>query len=275
MSKSVDNWIDYWNSLAPRLNGYIDGQSCRDAELFLTSAFGFFCYLTEDFHDKATLHKNVGGGIDSIIVETMDLARSIIVLQRQLLMAPLALVNRTIFEIYCNQKFLLKSNDPEVSAKQFADFKQIEEWLGQKQSVSMADPLEVGLNAILKVHAEWVDAKTGKLHKKVHWSGRNGISLRDMCKEIGSENEYISIYKTNSKFAHASPVITNLYRTPKGLGFVGERNRCLSFALPAMRYCKEILKAQCSFFGVPYPEDQWSIIERLSLPVLKELEAIL
>lgn len=262
-------WTDYWNNLVPRFTQYLEQNSDKDVEQYLVNSFGFIAYHVEDFASKVTKNKKDLGKIDIFAIETMDIARSLIQLQSFLHMAPLALMQRTVFEIYVNHQYIVRSKDSSDLATRFYDFKQVEEYIGKLRSAFLDNPNEKEIEIILEKHPEWKDPSTGKLHKKVHWSGKNGTSLESLAIGLGLQNEYSTLYRVNSKFTHASPVLINLYNTPKGLYMIPTLDKCSAMSFVTMEFAHKIIRSHCEYFGVPYDEYSWALI---SNPIAKKLQ---
>lgn len=258
MNKQPD-WINYWNSLIPQLDNFFHTHAIPEAEQYLTNSFAFLSYTTEDFPKKIQKNKEASGYLVSILLESLDLSRSLIHCQRLLLLAPSALIYRTQFEIYCNLLLITKSENPLKTAKAFDDFKMFERLLWESKNEDDLNPEK--FKTILSNHPEWRKNNSDLVpHSKAHFTGKNGRTLFDFCKDLKLENEYEQIYRTTSKFVHASPVVTNLYSWPTQMSFISKPETLINLTLPAMEFSHKIIREICDFYGVTFSEYDWALI---------------
>jgi hypothetical protein len=190
-----------------------------------------------------------------MLVETQDLLRGIVACHRAMTLAPLALLVRTSFEIHCNLRYVIRSSDPARMADLFDRFGKVEKITGMKASAATPDPSPADWDNLKRECPEWFDSKTGKIVDQPHWTTEK-TNLRKMASSPGIdlESDYVALYKTTSKFTHASPLVANMYRKANGLQCIPSSEQNSQFGLLGAHNCLKILEEFIDFFGVPWPK---------------------
>ena len=100
------------------------------------------------------------------------------------------------------------------------------------------------------------------IRDQVHWSAVKGMNLRAMAavKHVDLEEDYKSLYKTQSKFTHASPLIANMYRKAGGLRCIPSPEQSTELALLAIVLCMRTLEEFYEFLGIIWPAMEFALI---------------
>jgi hypothetical protein len=269
------DWVNYWNSLAPSLEKHIEKHRIPEAESYIVKSFGFFSYVTEEISTKVTNHKELFAKVYVLIVELQDLLRSTLIAQQQLLLATSALNLRTAFEISCNLEFIYQHDNPEVMMQRMEDFFRYEKIVGSRLSRFMDSVPEDEEKAFADKHPFWKNNRTGLLKDTATWNGE-GLGFKQVAEKIGKEKEYVEIYKISSKFVHGSPVVINMYRSRWGTNCLTTPDRMTNMNMMCCHTIMEALMSFCNFFGVPFSEVDYRMIQVDMLkvePILKNMEA--
>ncbi len=268
------NWQTYWADIGPRLSAYIIKAQKILLLQYLENSFALYSFTIEDFESKIKAHTDLCSKLSIFLIETQDLMRGVIACYRDLTLAPLGLILRTAFEIHCNLKYIVRSNTPEKYADLYDRFQEIEQLLGVKASASFPDPTEADFQKIATHNPEWFQPGTIKLVDKTpHWTAIKGMNLFKVAdsSHVALTDDYKGIYKTQSKFTHASPIIRNLYRKSDGLRAIPNPKQAEELAMLAQGYCIKTLEEACNFFQVEFPEYENALIgqdllEAMGLP---------
>jgi len=255
------NWQEYWSDVAPRLVKYLTENQNELLIKYLNNSFAIFSFLTEDWDQKTTKHADLRPKLTIFLVEIHDIMRGIIACYEHQTLAPLALLLRTAFEIRANLTYILKSETPEVLVDIFDRFQDVEQVLARKSSLTVASPTSEEMDTVIKRCPEWFH--NGKpIESMPHWTGIKGMNLYRICEasHVNLKENYIGIYKVNSKFTHASPLIRNMYRNNGALGSIPRPDQSIAFAALAMGQCMEALMLSCEFFGVDFPEYEYLLV---------------
>lgn len=258
----IPEWQKYWNETGPKLLTYLNGNSDPLMVTYLVNCIGFYSYLTENWEKKTTKNSELRGKLSIFLVETQDLMRGVLASYEHMTMAPIALLLRTAFEIHVIVKFIMRSDDPAKWADLFDRFQYIEQILGARASIQLPDPTDEDLKRVAEMCPEWFEPGTIKFRdRRPHWTASN-TDLRKMAEtaHVNLGDKYVDLYKINSKFTHASPLIRNMYRKDNGLHSIPSREQCGILAMIAMGECIEVLKQSCDFFGVDFPGYDYAII---------------
>lgn len=274
MNNPHKNYKEYWAEISPLLEKHVDKSLLTDALTYIDSSLAFYCYTTEDLNEKITLNKEVAKALIVPIVETQDILRGILALYKNLNLAPLAIMLRTSFEIYCTLKFIATRDNPALYADRFFRYQEIEQIKHLRAVPGFPNKLSQSIPEILDRNPEWKDPATGNLVKRAHWSATFS-SFEEIARECGEQANYDSVYRTNSKFTHASPLLKNMYHGADGLGAIPKPSLALSMALQATHYCIATLKVFCEMYGVLFDEDEYNYILQFMMncnPQLKQMQ---
>lgn len=261
-TEQVPEWVKYWNDVGPRLSVYLHGNTDARIIRYFVNCIAIYSWLAEDWAKKTTKHPELRDKLSIFIVETQDLMRGILASYEHMTMAPLALLLRTAFEIHVNLKYVVRSDDPAKWADLFDRFQHIEQILGIKSSAQLPSPKEEDFKRVAAICPEWFEPGTIKLKKdEIHWTAtKTNLRLLAEAPHVDLGEQYVGLYKVNSKFTHASPLIRNLYRKGGSLHSIPSRDQCGMFALLAMGQCMAVLQESCEFFGVEFPEYDYAIV---------------
>lgn len=245
------NVQEYWADLLPRLTEYLQKSRKQPVSEFLRDGLIFFSFHSEDLGSKVRANSHIHPKLDLFVAYAHDQLRAAPVLYENLNLAPAAISARAAFENYVSLSFITSSTDAAVLADRYHRFKDIEKLKGLRNSPFL-DPLpEEEEKRILAANPEWVDSTSGKLVKKPHWTGINGMSVETMVKQIGKA-DYYSLYRTTSSFVHASPITVNLYSSFGQLRSVSSENQSRRMSLLIALFALETLVEYCRFFSITY-----------------------
>jgi hypothetical protein len=255
-------WFKYWKGVAPRFDVFLQTNANPLVERYLINSFAIFSFVTEDFDKKTTKKSELRPNLSVFLVETHDLMRGVIANHAHMTLAPLALVLRTVFEIHVHFRFIVNSSDPAKWADLYDRYQEVEQLLGSKSSPSIPDPTEADFTRVAARNPEWFKPGTNTPMERMNWTADERMNLRQMSKSshVNLEEEYKSLYKTNSKFTHASPLIRNMYRKDGGLRSVPDRRQSDQLSMLAMSNCMKILEEACEFFGVEFPKFDYCVV---------------
>lgn len=258
----MPEWKKYWSEVAPKLDAHLE--KCRNplVERYLLSSFSIYCWITEGFGGKITKHHDLWPKLSLFLIETQDLMRGIIACQRHMTLAPLGLILRTVFEIHCSFRFIARSNDFQRLADLYDRFQDVEQLIGRKSSPVVTDPTEEDYQCVRAKCPEWFKPGTNVILKDPHWTAIPGMSLRKMAEDsrVNLLDDYLRLYKTQSKFTHASPLLRNLYHKNGGLSFIPDSKQSNDHALLGCFTCMSFLEEACGFFGVKFPKYDYCLV---------------
>lgn len=263
-------WVEYWYSLAPRLETYISSQSIIEVEKFLTATFGYFSFCTEEVSSKVTKYSDLIHSTYPMVVQLHDMLRANIHNQQYVLLAPSVFVHRVAFEIRTNLKYIYKHPTPAMMLKRLADFATFEEIVGKKNSPNMTLPEGVE-TAFAKLHPYW--AKNGKVDDYAKWNGE-GKTMKTICKELNILDSYYLEYSVTSKFVHGSPVVGKVYLQQGSLKSIGAVEKVSNYSLLGSRTILWALEEFMDFFGIAYDPIDIEYLNNFFNEAIKALKTI-
>jgi hypothetical protein len=257
-----ETWTEYWVKVSPRLQDHLHSNAKEGILRYLVNCIAIYSWITEYWTSNITKNKELSPKLSIFLVETQDLQRGVLASYEHMTLAPLALILRTILEIHVNLKYITRSSDPARLADLFDRFQFVEEYVGRKASKNTPKPTESELNRLAQKCPEWFEAGKTKLNKDIlHWTAMR-TNLREMAESshVGLGDEYVEIYKINSKFTHASPLLRNIYRKAIGLQSIPSQNQSEMYTLLAMGQCMKVLQEACDFFGITFPDYDYAVV---------------
>lgn len=260
----------YWSGLKPRLSTHILSQLDNEILDYIDKTTGFVTFQCEDIDTKITKNKNFYKRIEVILAENLDLLRGVHVSYSHLAMAQLALTLRTIFELHVNLKYIVCGPDPDQLSDRYLRFFHVEKYVASMQSSNLPQLTQAEIDNIFVNSPEWIDSNTNdikKPYRNLHWSGILGCNLRDLCKktEVDLDEYYETLYKTNSKFTHASPILLNMYSRGNSFGPLPLHIHVARFAILASYFSLETMKLYSDFFGLPYISSEYDELQQMFL----------
>lgn len=255
-------WFKYWKGVAPRFDAFLQANENPLVRRYLLNSFAIFSFVIEDFDNKTAKHSDLRPKLSVFLVEIHDLVRGVIANHAHMTLSPLALILRTAFEIQVHFRFIVKSPDPAKWADLYDRYQEVEQLLGAKSSPGIPDPTEADFERVATRNPEWFKHGTHTPMDGINWTADKRLNLREMAKvpHVNLEEEYKSLYKTNSKFTHASPLIRNMYRKGGSLRSVPDRKQSDQLAMLAATTCLKILEEACEFFGANFPKYDYCIV---------------
>lgn len=254
MSLRFNNHEEYWKDVNPRLVSYLSNNTKKEVKDLIFTCIAFYGYVSEDIGKKISMNKEVSPKLDLFLAFAFDQLRSALVLYSNLNLAPTAVCARTTFENSVSLRFITQSKEAAKFADLYDRFKNIVRLQAHRDSTNLDDLPEAEITRIKSTCPEWFDPGTGELKKKPHWTAINGMNFEQLVNKTDMKEHY-TLYRTTSKFAHASPITLNLYSGPKGFGSVSEERHARSFALLICIFALETLKDYSLFFNVPFDQD--------------------
>ncbi|MGB8931717.1 MAG: DUF5677 domain-containing protein [Anaeromyxobacteraceae bacterium] len=277
MSSEATDWRAYWREVEPQLAAFAAGQRSPELHAALGDALGFFGFVAERIEGKASRHAPEQMKLAPLLTEALDLLRGIRSGYKAQLLASLALMARTAFELRCSVEYLGQSSDVPRLADMFVRFVYAERMKFSRALLTLtkdaAGPLTVEALEARRVQAardeaearklapEWFGAD-GKLRAD-HWTGP-GRSIFDMARDADLEGDYRSLYASTSKFTHGSPLLRSMYVTEGGIGPLAIHSHCSLMATLGALHCLSLLRAWCELFAIAWPAKEYpGIRERI------------
>jgi hypothetical protein len=203
------------------------------------------------------------------MVELHDILRGILFAQKNLLLATSAFHLRSAFEIRCNLKFIFQHTNPKQQCERLSDFFRYEQIVGSRLSPNLPYEGEPVEKAFAQRHPYWANKSTGLLKNNADWNGE-GKGFKEICDDLGWQDQYFQMFKITSKFVHGSPIVRNMYQQAgKGMGCIPDSKHPTMFSLLATNTITDCLMEYCEFFGVEFPELDYRIIQTEMLKVQK------
>lgn len=242
---------DYQKDVAPKFEDFLSQNQDDLVNQFLKDCFYFIGSLSEKT-EIAKKNTEVMNCFNCILLQTLDLSRSLIHAQTLLLLTQSALAYRTLFEIYCNILYITRSANSHVLAQRFMDFGTYEELSGREALAHLSNPSDDEIERLVKKYPDWKSKdKDKKLKTPKNWAPGN-MTLKEMAIDLGLEKEFNISYKLNSKFSHCSSVITKLYKRQNTLYLAAETKVLIHNTVPAMMYSLKIMVEYCNYFGIEF-----------------------
>lgn len=271
MKSFSKEYLDYWEKTSKALTNYVEKRRDNDVEQLINQLLSFFAFSTEDLSSKVTRNNADLNKLNAYVIISIDSLRSLLRCQEELSLVGIALIQRTAFEIHCNLKYMLTHSSPSQMIDRNLRFMDVEKFKHAQQSGSVVTLSSAEESAIKAKCPEWFDA-AGKLRKdNFHWTAEVGKNLREISKSIGLEDQYISLYSTNSKIVHGSSMAINLYKDDKGMPhFNGKPEHCSRMSILACNYWLNTFEVYCKFFGISLNQNDLDITKNNLLVAIKK-----
>ncbi|MCX6112013.1 MAG: DUF5677 domain-containing protein [Proteobacteria bacterium] len=254
--KNPPEWKNYWEEISPHLLGFIDSQKDLDVYNYLVNTYAFYLYYTEDIYKKIKKNDEYYATLSLFLVFMHDYLRSIIKLYESFHIGPLALVQRTVFETYCNFKYMTESNNYNELISKYERFADVEKILMFRDNPKLKLS-EDEIREIKKHCPEWFKTKSnGEMFIIKNWTANNEMSLKKRAQHCGLEKDYNVMYSSTSKFIHASPLTRNVYLAQHGLTPLVDKKNIFSVSIVTSNYALDFLRSFMTFFGVAFPEKE-------------------
>ena len=234
----------------------------RDSEFekALHRAFLLYTYVFDDCTARATKNKDVLAKTGVMLIEVQDALRGL--LQGMTTLSPviLSMLLRVVIEIRCNLRFILTRKDPLVYADRFFRYGRFsavahdETNPGRRRLVTPAER-----DKILRESSEWITTRpNGTLKFRFNWTGDPQFAtLKQIAKEAGLEDRYVSAYSATSQIVHCTVLATNHYSNDGLFGPVGDTRFCKRLASLAALDAMFTIREAADFFGLPYDKDEF------------------
>lgn len=272
MDDFSDEFKKYWKDTSQHLSTYVTSKRDHEVEQLITSTLFFFAYSTEDLTSKVTKNQNDLNKLNSYIIIAIDTLRGLLRCQEELSLASLSLLNRMTFEIHCNLQYMFSHQSPAQMIDRNFRFGDVEKYKHSQQigaAVKLSREQEI---QIKKNCPEWFDV-SGKLIKAHYcWNAEPTVgNFREITKVLKMEEQYVSLYSTNSKFVHGSSLTLNMYRdNKKKVHFNGSTIFCSSISIATCNYWLDTLENYTNYFGITINEDDFFVLKISILSLMEK-----
>ena len=228
----------------------------------LENVFPSFVYSTEYL-----LHKNTDKitntnykFIQSFIVALYDSLLNLINVYHGKSAMGCASFGRIIFEARVNLEYI--SKEPDKNSRLYSVYKRVAVlWHEYHLLENPTEEDRKSLKSKLYNFPDWYDETWNVLKRKGQtWTGRANFDLRNMCMDVGLEDEYKANYKINSKFIHVSPLLENYYKANGGTLICKEKH-LINIVYPALEHYVYAIGSLYDIIGL----DRTNIVGALQL----------
>ena len=274
MGDYSEDFKKYWEDTSRHLSTYVSSKRDLEVEQLITSTLFFFAFSTENLSTETRKNKSDLYKLSSYVIIGIDTLRGLLRSQEELSLATLSLLNRMTFEIHCNLLYMFNHQSPSQMIDRNFRFGEVEKYKHSQQRDATVKLSEEQKNQIKKACPEWFDTNGTLRRDNYCWNAEPTVgNFREITKVLKMEEQYVSLYSTNSKFVHGSSLTLNMYKDNKQrIHFNGNPVFCSSISIATCNYWLDTLESFTNYFGIQINEDDFIILKISILSLMKKYQ---